>query len=228
VRNGIDSKMFPGAQVLIARRGEVVYNKGFGHPIYKSKVKITPEHIYDLASLTKILASLPLIMKMEEEGKIALNNTFQELIPQYAGTDIKDVTVLKALSHYGRLPAWIPFYASTLDKKHKPSKEFYRTDPAPGFSTKVADHLYLEDAYRDSIYDRIGRQHLKPNRYLYSDLSYYIFKKYIEKTYGKRLDKLAEDFLYRPLGTTYTGYLPLEKFPKDMIVPSEEDDYYRY
>ncbi|MCG2461255.1 serine hydrolase [Flavobacteriaceae bacterium F89] len=228
VQNGIDSMMFPGAQVLIARRGEVIYNKGFGHPTYKSEAKITPNYIYDLASLTKILATLPLIMKMEEEDKIALNNTFQELIPQYADTDIKDVTVLKALSHYGRLPAWIPFYTSTLDKKHMPSKEFYRTNPVPGFSTKVADHLYLEDAYQDSIYNRIGRQHLKPNRYLYSDLSYYIFKKYIEKTYGKRLDKLAEDFLYKPLGATHTGYLPLEKFPKDVIVPAEEDHYYRY
>jgi CubicO group peptidase (beta-lactamase class C family) len=228
VRQGIDSMMFPGAQILIARRGEVVYNKGFGHPTYKSEAMITPKYMYDLASLTKILATLPLIMKMEEEGKIALNNTFQELMPQYAGTDIRDVTVLKALSHYGRLPAWIPFYASTLDKKHKPSQEFYRTNPAPGFSTKVADHLYLADAYQDSIYNRIGRQHLKPNRYLYSDLSYYIFKKYIEKTYGKRLDKLTENFLYKPLGATYTGYLPLEKYSKDMIVPSEEDDYYRY
>ncbi len=228
VQNGIDSMMFPGAQVLIARRGAVVYNKGFGHPTYKSETEITPEYIYDLASLTKILATVPLIMKMEEEGKITLNNTFQELIPEYADTDIKDVTVLKALSHYGRLPAWIPFYTSTLDKKHMPSKEFYRTSKTPGFSTKVADHLYLEDAYQDSIYNRIGRQHLKPNRYLYSDLSYYIFKKYLEKTYGKRLDKLAEDFLFRPLGATYTGYLPLEQFPKDIIVPAEEDDYYRY
>lgn len=228
VQDGIDSMMFPGAQVLIARRGEVIYNKGFGSPTYKSEATITPEYVYDLASLTKILATLPLIMKMEEEGEIALNNTFQELLPEYANTDIKDVSVLKALSHYGRLPAWIPFYTSTLDKKHHPSKEFYRTNIVPGFSTKVADHLYLEDAYQDSIYNRIGRQHLKPNRYLYSDLSYYIFKKYIEKTYGKRLDKLAEDFLYKPLGATYTGYLPLEKFPKDMIVPAEEDDYYRY
>src|SRR5690606_27064515 len=104
VRNGIDSLMFPGAQVVVARKGKVIYNKGFGKPTYDSDQKITPDHIYDLASITKILATLPMVMKMEEEGKIALNNTFEELIPAYSDSDLKNVTVLKALSHYGRLP----------------------------------------------------------------------------------------------------------------------------
>ncbi len=228
VKNGLDSLMFPGAQVLIARKGKVVFNKGYGKPTYKSKDSITPDHIYDLASVTKILATLPMVMKMEEEGEIKLNNTFQELIPEYADTEIKNVTVLKALSHYGRLPAWIAFYVSTLDKKRKPSKEFYREQKTPGFSIKVADNLFLTDAYKDSIYNRIGRQDLKSNRYRYSDVSYYVMKKYIEDTYNKRLDKLASDFLYKPIGAFQTGYNPLQNHSKKQIVPSEEDTYYRY
>ena len=228
VQNGLDSLMFPGAQVLIARKGKVIFNKGYGKPTYKSNEKITPNHIYDLASVTKILATLPMVMKMEQEGKIKLNNTFQELIPAYADTEIKNVTVLKALSHYGRLPAWIAFYASTLDKKRKPSKEFYREQKLPGFSIKVADNLYLTDAYKDSIYNRIGRQDLKSNRYRYSDVSYYVMKKYIEDTYNKGLDELASDFIYKPIGAFQTGYNPLENHSKKEIVPSEEDTYYRY
>lgn len=228
VQNGLDSLMFPGAQVLVARKGKVVYNKGFGKPTYASEEKVTPEHIYDLASITKILATLPLIMKMEENEKIALNNTFQELIPDYADTELKNVTVLKALSHYGRLPAWIAFYVSTLDKKRKPSNEFYRNTPIEGFSIKVSDNLFLTDAYKDSIYDRIGRQELKSNRYRYSDVAYYVMKKYVEKTYETGLDKLANDFLYKPIGAFNTSYNPLEKFPKNLIIPSEEDKYYRY
>lgn len=228
VQNGIDSLMFPGAQVLVARKGKVIYHKGFGKPTYDSEENITTDHIYDLASITKILGTLPLIMKMEEEGKIALNNTFKELVPQYDTTDIKDVTVLKALSHYGRLPAWIAFYASTLNKKRKPSEEFYRTVPSKEFSIKVADRLYLANAYNDSIYNRIGRQELKSNRYRYSDVPYYVFKKYIEKTYDKPLDILAHNFLYKSIGATNTGYKPLEKFKRNDIVPSEEDNYYRY
>ena len=228
VHDGLDSLMFPGAQVLIARKGKVIYNKSFGKPTYESTTEIGPDHMYDLASLTKILATLPLVMKMEEEGKIALNNTFQELVPEYAGTELKNVTVLKALSHYGRLPSWIAFYASTLDKQRKPSQEFYRKAPSDGFSIKVTDKLFLADAYKDSIYDRIGRQDLKSNRYRYSDVAYYVMKKYIEETNSARLDKLADDFLYKPLGASHTSYNPLEKFPKNIIVPSEIDKYYRY
>ncbi len=228
VQIGMDSLMFPGAQVLVAKKGKVIYQKNFGKPTYETTDSITDNHIYDLASLTKILSTLPLIMKMEEDGKIKLNNTFEDLIPQYSDSELKDVTVLKALSHYGRLPAWIAFYASTLDKKRKPSIEFYRNKPSEGFSIKVTDKLYLTDAYNDSIYNRIGRQELKSNRYRYSDVAYYVFKKYIEDTQDKRLDVLINDFLLQSLGATHTSYNPLEKFKKQKIVPSEEDNYYRY
>ena len=228
VQHGLDSLMFPGAQVLIARKGKVIYNKAFGRPTYDSKDSITTESIYDLASVTKILATLPLVMKMDETGDIALNNTFQELLPEYADTEIKDVTVLKALSHYGRLPAWIAFYVDTLDKNRKPSEEFYREAPMDGFHIKVTDKLYLTDAYRDSIYNRIGRQDLKSNRYRYSDVAYYVMKEYIEEKEKRPLDKLADDFLYGPIGASNTSYNPLEKFPQNRIVPSEIDNYYRY
>jgi len=228
VQNGLDSLMFPGAQVVVSRKGKIIYNKSFGKPTYKSNRRVKENDVYDLASLTKILATLPMVMKMDEEGKIALNDTFEELVPDYSNTEIKNVTVLKALSHYGRLPAWIPFYVRTLDKKRKPSEEFYRKEPTPGFSYKVADNLYLTDAYNDSIYNRIGRQDLKSNRYRYSDVPYYVMKKYIEDTYGERLDKLTQDFLYKKLGAFNTSYNPLEKFPKNQIIPSEEDKYYRY
>ncbi|MBS9463889.1 serine hydrolase [Flagellimonas sp. 389] len=228
VKIGLDSLMFPGAQILIAKKGKVIYNKSFGKPTYTATAGIQESHIYDLASLTKILSTLPMIMKMEEEGKIALNNTFEELIPEYEDSELKDVTVLKALSHYGRLPAWIAFYISTLNKERKPSSQFYRTKPTDGFSNKVAENLYITDAYKDSIYNRIGRQSLKSNRYRYSDVAYYVFKKYIEEAYDKPIDELVNDFLYGPLGLQRTSFNPLNKFSKDEIVPSEEDTYYRY
>ncbi|NNJ89973.1 MAG: serine hydrolase [Eudoraea sp.] len=228
VKNGLDSLMFPGAQVLIARKGKVIYNKNFGKPTYTSNDSISFDHLYDLASLTKILATLPMIMTMEEEGKISLNDTFGELIPAYDTTDLKDVTVLKALSHYGRLPSWIAFYLATLDKNRRPSREFYRSRPDNGFSIRVTNNLYLTDAYQDSIYNRIGRQSLKSNRYRYSDVTYYVMKKYIEETYDLPLDVLATSRYYGSLGVNYTRFKPLEHFEKEKIVPSEIDNYYRY
>jgi len=228
VQDGLDSLMFPGAQVVVARKGKVVYNRGFGKPTYESLDSITPDNLYDLASITKILATLPLVMKMEEEGELDLNDTFQELIPEYSETELKNVTVLKALSHYARLPAWIAFYVKTLDKDRRPSKEFYRTEPSDGFSFRVSDNLFLADAYQDSIYNRIGRQSLKSNRYRYSDVAYFVLKKYIEETNRSPLDKLANDFLYKRIGALYTGFNPLDKFPRNKIVPSELDKYFRY
>ena len=169
-----------------------------------------------------------MIMKMEEEGKLALNDTFGELMPEYADTELKNVTVLKALSHYGRLPAWIAFYLDTLDKDRRPSEEFYREEPSEAFPYKVAEHLYLTRDFKDSIYNRIGRQSLKSNRYRYSDLAYYVMKEYIEDTYHRPMDALVDEFFYKPMGLLRTTFNPLEKFPKEEIVPSEKDDYFRY
>ncbi|MDP5062825.1 MAG: serine hydrolase, partial [Maribacter sp.] len=78
------------------------------------------------------------------------------------------------------------------------------------------------------IYNRIGRQDLKSNRYRYSDVPYYVMKKVVEESYGQRLDALSNNFLYNRIGANHTSYNPLGKFDKNMIVPSEEDDYYRY
>lgn len=228
VQNGLDSLMFPGAQVLVARKGKVIYNKAFGKATYNATTPLTTDAIFDLASLTKILGTLPILMQMEEKGKLSLNQTFQELVPAYATTELKNVTVLKALSHYGRLPAWIAFYVSTLDENRKPSGEFYRDKPLKGYSIKVSDKLYLVDAYKDSIYNRIGRQDLKSNRYRYSDVGYFVFHKYIEDVYGEKQDVVVNRLFYKPLGATTMTYNPLEKFPKSRIVPSEEDNYYRY
>ena len=225
---GLDSLMFPGAQILIARKGKVIYQKSFGKPTYTAVRQVENDYMYDLASLTKILATLPMIMKMEEEGKIGLNTTFKELIPEYEGTDIEDVTVLKALSHYGRLPSWIAFYLDTLNKQRRPSIEYYRNRPTNGYSTKVTEGLFLQDAYQDSIYNRIGRQSLKSNRYRYSDVAYYVLKKYIEDTYGRNLDKLLNEFLFKPIGATHTSYNPIDRFSREKIIPSEIDNYYRY
>ncbi len=228
VLHGLDSAMFPGAQLLVARKGKVIYNKSFGSYTYVGERKVKEDDLYDLASLTKILATLPILMKMEEEGKIDLNDHFDELLTEFRASDLRKVTVLRALTHYGGLPAWIPFYANTLDRKKRPSRELYRYEPAEGFSVRVNENLYLMDSYRDSMYVRIADQELKSNRYRYSDVGYYVFKKYIEQIYGMSLDRLADSLLYRPMGATNTLFNPLTRVPRARIVPSEEDSYFRY
>ncbi|MEJ2584667.1 MAG: glycoside hydrolase family 3 N-terminal domain-containing protein [Robiginitalea sp.] len=132
VQHGLDSLMFPGAQVLIARSGQVVFHKAYGKHTYDSDREVALTDMYDLASLTKILATLPLLMQMDEAGEIAFDTTFGELLSEFRDTELRDVTVLRALSHYGRLPAWIAFYLDTLNKQRKPSPDFYRPNPMDG------------------------------------------------------------------------------------------------
>jgi CubicO group peptidase (beta-lactamase class C family) len=136
--------------------------------------------------------------------------------------------VLKALSHYGRLPAWIPFYIYTLGPDQLPSPDFYSKGPSENYSVQVADRLFITQNYSDSIYARIGRQPLKSNRYRYSDLAYYVFKKFIENKRMQSLDLIVDSFLLKPIGAWRTSFNPLNKFEKSEIIPSEIDGYYRH
>jgi beta-glucosidase-like glycosyl hydrolase/CubicO group peptidase (beta-lactamase class C family) len=225
----LKEKMAPGLQVLVARKGKVVYNKSFGYHTGEEKVSVKNSHIYDVASMTKILASLPLIMELEEQHVLQLESTLGSLLPKLKNTNKDTLTVKEVLSHYGRLKAWIPFYFSTLDSiTKKPSKEYYREKWSKKFPIEVAKNLYLIKNYKDSIFDRIAKadQRLKLG-YKYSDLSYFLFKNYIENYYKKDLDILTQERFYKSIGANKTGYLPLNKFPRNNIVPTEKDDYYR-
>lgn len=228
VLQGIDSMMFPGAQVVVARFGKVVYRKSFGNFTYDKVRSVRDDDLFDLASLTKILATLPMLMKLEESGDFSLDQHFAELLPEFKRSELNDVSALRALSHYGGLPAWIPFYVKTLDKKGRPRKELFRKEPVEGYSIKVHKDMYLLDSYPDSMYLQITEQERKSNRYRYSDVGYYVFKRFIEDKYGESLDKLVDSLIYRPIGANLTLYKPLDRFPVDRIVPSEVDTYFRF
>jgi CubicO group peptidase (beta-lactamase class C family) len=225
----LKEKMAPGAQVLVARKGKVVYQKSFGHHTNNQQKKVTNSDLYDVASLTKILASLPLIMKAEEEGVFSLNSTLKELLPFYKKSNKDTLTVKEMLSHNGRLKSWIPFYKGTQDSITGANlQQFYSTKKTALYKTKVAENLYLSKNYKDSIYAYIKEA---PQReaagYKYSDLGYYIFKEVLEKKYKKSLAKLADETFYQALGAHRMTYLPLHKFNKKEIIPTEQDRYFR-
>jgi len=225
----LKDKMAPGFQVLVARKGKVVYQKSFGYHTDKKKIKVQNSDLYDLASLTKILASLPLIMKAEEEEKLLLSANLSDILPSFANTNKATVTVKEILSHFGRFKSWIPFYKDTQDSiTGKNSNRFYRKNKTSTYNVKVAENLYLKTNYKDSIYKYIKEvdQRKRPG-YKYSDLGYYIFKEFLEKHYKQPLNKLADEVFYQSLGANRTGYLPLNRFSKKEIIPSEKDDYFR-
>ena len=226
----LEEKMSPGLQVLVARKGVVVYEKSFGYHTDKKKNPVKNSDVYDVASLTKILASLPMLIKAEEEKKIALSSSVRKIVPRFKKSNKDTVTVQEILSHYGQLKAWIPFYKLTQDSiTNKNLKKFYRAKKTKKFTIKVAENLFLNSSYKDSIYKYIrdAEQREKPG-YKYSDLGYYIFKEALEKRYKKDLNVLVDDEFYEPLGANRMSYLPLAKFDKLSIVPSEKDSYFRH
>lgn len=226
----VDSMMTPGIQLLIARKGKVIYNKNFGKHTYKGKQKVSFDDIYDVASLTKILATLPLLMEMEEKGLVSLNSPLSAILPEYKGSNKAGITIKQMLSHYARLRPWEPFYYHTLDTVTKrPSGKYYRPKKTKNFDIEVAKNLYLRTDYQDSIQKIIRDSELLDRlRYRYSDFPYYILKKFIEKHYDKGLDELVQTHFYQSLGANYTMYNPYRKISNQHIVPTEEDTYYRY
>ncbi|WP_036823178.1 glycoside hydrolase family 3 N-terminal domain-containing protein [Polaribacter sp. Hel1_85] len=225
----LDKKMAPGFQVLVARKGKIILNKSYGYHTDKKTRKVNNSDVYDLASLTKILASLPLIMKAEEEHKISLNEKLQDLLPSFKNSNKASVSVREILSHYGKLKAWIPFYKATQDSitgNNLPI--YYRKRKSKAYNIKVAKNLYINKNYKDSIYKYIRDADQREREgYKYSDLGYYIFKEAIENQYDKPLNTLVDEEFYQSLGADRTSYLPLQKFSPKEIIPTEKDDYYR-
>lgn len=226
----LNGKMTPGMQILVARKGKVVYNKSFGFHTDEENTQVVNSDLYDIASLTKILATLPLIMELEEREILGLNSTLGSLIHKLRKSNKNKLTVKEVLSHYGQLKPWVPFYINTLDNvTKKPSTEYYRVERSNKFNIKVTDSLYLLSSYYDEMFDIIADSELlKKKEYKYSDLPFYIFKNYIEGHYKNDLNVLTQLHFYRPMGANRTTYLPLDKFSKNEIVPTEKDNYYRF
>ncbi|PIX14650.1 MAG: beta-N-acetylglucosaminidase [Flavobacteriaceae bacterium CG_4_8_14_3_um_filter_31_8] len=225
----LKEKMAPGFQVLVARKGKVIFQKSYGYHTDEKKIPVKNSDVYDLASLTKILASLPMIMKAEQEQKIPINAKLFEILPSFKNSNKANISVKELLSHYGRLPAWIPFYQGTQVKNTKAnSPKFYSATKSDSYPLEVAENLYITKSYTDSIYKLIKKSNLIVNQeYLYSDLGYYLFKEALENSYKKPLNTLVDEAFYQSLGADRMTYLPLEKFDKSQIVPTEKDDYYR-
>lgn len=227
-QKAIDGKMAPGMQVLVARKGKVVYQKSFGYQTYDKQTKVNNDDLYDVASLTKMIATLPNVMQQFDKGKVTLETTLGDMVHQFRKSNKSEITFKELLSHYGRLQAWIPFYKATLDAKNQPLEKYYRKTYTEGFTKQVAENLYIRDDYQDTIMKKIVESNLIDKKeYKYSDFTFIILKKYLEKTTGKSLDELTYKNFYKTLGMNNTMYNPLLKFDCGKIAPTEVDTYFR-
>ncbi|MFC5683791.1 serine hydrolase domain-containing protein [Flavobacterium sp. MAHUQ-51] len=228
-QKAMDKKMTPGMQILVARKGKVIYQKAFGFHTYQKDLKVSNSDIYDLASLTKIIATLPNVMQQYDQEKLTMETPLDLMLPIFKNTNKKDITFKELLSHYARLQAWYPFYKNTLDRKGNPKEAYYQKVGDANFSIKIADSLYLRTDYQDTIMKIIADSKLLPQRvYKYSDFTFMILKAYLEHVTGKRLDILAAENFFQPMGLNNSMYNPIEKIDKNRIVPTEVDTYFRH
>lgn len=229
-QNAIAQKMTPGMQILVARKGKVIYHKSFGFHTYDSLQRVKNSNLYDVASLTKITATLPIIMKLyESDAGFNLQTKLKDMLPIFASTDKKNIALKELLSHQARLQPWSPFYKATLDKNNRPSAKYYQSFNSDKFSKQVAERMYVRNDYKDSVMLKIVESKLLPKKeYKYSDFAFIILKEFLERQTGQSLDVLSDEQFYRSLGAHRTSFNPLRKFDMSEIVPSEEDDYFRY
>ena len=228
VKEAITMKATPGCQVLVAKEGKVIYHKSFGYHTYDSLKAVDEFDVYDIASITKIASTLPIVMQKVDAGSFNIDKRITKYLSVEDTCSKAKLTTRKMLSHQARLWPWIPFYRETLNENGTLNPQIYSNKKEGGFQIQVAQDIYMNETYLDTISDRVIHSKMREEKgYKYSDLAYYILKEVIEKQEGNSLKDLVQNRIYEDLGADLTTYHPLEKFDKQTIVPTENDTYFR-
>jgi CubicO group peptidase (beta-lactamase class C family) len=228
---GLRQKAYPGCRVLAAQGNTVLYDKSFGKFSYADTARlVTPNTIYDLASVTKIMATTLAVMKLYDLQKIRLEDKLSQYLPYLKNTNKENITIEQVMTHTAGLAAWIPFYEKTLLKDERKSLNplIYSTVYSKEFSVQVCGNLFIKPSYRDSIYSQICKSELRKDaKYLYSDLGFYLLADLVKTVGGKPLDAYLEEHFYTPMNLSRTLFNPLNLYGMDDIPPTENDTLFR-
>jgi uncharacterized protein YbbC (DUF1343 family)/CubicO group peptidase (beta-lactamase class C family) len=193
VNDAVTKDEIPGAVVVVGHRGRIIYRKAFGsRALIPKREPMTADTILDLASLTKLVATTPAVMKLVEQGKLRLNDPVSRYIPEF-GTNGKDqITLRQILTHTSGL----------------------RPDP-PADDSPIGTEGMLKIIYEETPVAPPGM------RFIYSDTGYMVLGELVRRVSGMPLDEFAARFVFRPLGMMHTRFLPpAEWLPR--IAPTEE------
>jgi beta-N-acetylhexosaminidase len=229
-KEAIVKEAFPGCVVLVAKDGNVVYDKAFGYLTYDKKEHVYPQTIYDLASVTKICATTMSVMKLYDEGKLDLHKTLGDYLPWVRGSNKDTLKIWDVLLHQAGLKAFIPFYKETIDstKGGTPLPSIYSWQADSLHCIRVAENLYLRSDWLDTIYNRILTSDVLPyKKYVYSDNDFIFMGKIVEAITGMTLDEYVKKTFYEPLRMKTTGFLPRDYFPLNRIAPTENEQIFR-
>lgn len=256
-RDAMEKNAAPGMQILVAHKGVVVYNKNFGNFTYSDQdLKVNYQSLYDVASITKIASTLPLVMDLYSKGELNLNDSLGKYMAIPDTSAYNRIRFQDILLHQAGLVAWIPFYERTLSSlwfkepimspflseeypyqlarnrfmsKHAfPSRKYYRNEFSYQFPHQVAQGLYASENIKDSIYSWIYRTPIgKVGTYRYSDLGHILMFRALENIINTSYEDYLFKNFYSGLGMHNSIFNPLEKFGFDRIVPTENDVIFR-
>ncbi|WP_297760811.1 serine hydrolase [uncultured Muriicola sp.] len=228
ITNGIINEAFPGAQLLVAKEGTIVFHKAYGYHTYDSLQPVKTNDLYDLASLTKILGPLPLLMKLYEEGKIDLDAPFSTYWKSWQRIkNKKDLTLREILAHQAGLTPYIVFLNEVMRKDELKSR-FLSNKLKGNFKKQAYEDLYVANRFQHKMNRMIRRSEVDDlKEYKYSGLAFLLFPELIEKLTGHSYSyELTKEFIF-PLDIPSLGFLPQKKGFPNALVPTEYDHRYR-
>ena len=257
---GIEERAYPGCQIAVWKDGYEVYNKAFGTHCGVSRtggdsIPVTPDDVYDIASMTKTSATLLAVMKLYDRGRLSLTDRVSDYLPFLLDTDKRDITVRQLLLHESGLPSTILFYRDAIDEDSYEGALFRGTQDAghpariggktwanPDFrfregltsavstdscTWQVADSLWLNPRFKQTCLQQIADAPLLSRRYRYSCVGFILLQQLVEARAGMPMDEFLDREFYRPMGLTHTCYRPLERLPRRIIIPSSVDPFLR-
>ncbi|MDR1258517.1 MAG: serine hydrolase [Tannerellaceae bacterium] len=214
---GLKEKAYPGCRVLVAKDGMIVYDKAFGYYDYEKKQKVTANAVYDLASITKAAATLPVVMKMYDDRAFSLKSKISDHLPGLAGSNKKDLVIEDMLYHQTGL---IP----TLSIRPRNVSDTVKG----GFGLEVARNLFVSDTFKDSIMQAVKDSRLgAKGKYLYSCINFIMLQKMVEYQSKQPLDELFRSNFSSRLGARTLTYNPLRRIDTLLVVPTENDRSFR-
>ena len=253
--DGIQQGAYPGCQVVVLKNGHIMFDKSFGTYTGKGSPRVESTNIYDLASLSKTTGTLLAIMKLYDKGRFNLTDKISDYLPFLQRTDKKDITIQEILYHQSGLPSWLPFYQETIDKdsysgrlfsarkdayhpvqigtttwanpKFKFKSEYISPVKTGDYTIQICDSLWLNRSFRKVIEEKIVEAPLRQKRYVYSDIGFILLGMLVEQLAGMPMEAYLQREFYEPMGLERTGYLPLRRFAKSEIVPSNKDRFLR-
>ena len=227
INSSITLKNFPGAQLFVKYNDSTIINKSYGFHTYDSIIKVDNKHLYDLASLTKVLASTFSLMKLYDENKLELNDKISDYFPELKRSNKKHTTIFESLSHTS---GWMPYisHQNFIKKRNGDLKRsIVRNKMHKRFSVQMNNNLFLKNSYSKKLFKRIRKSKLNTvNAYDYSGLFFFYVPKLINKVTGLNFENYFYNTFINKKEITLL-FNPTNVFSKKIIVPSEYDSIFR-